>query len=85
MTPEEHIERAEWLLALDNGNDRSVAAAAVHVAIADHKKKYPPDGGRPLQRFPMGQIGVSGTKPYPALPDDHPMNKGRPISDNPQA
>jgi hypothetical protein len=55
MTPEEHIEMAEKII--DNyRNDRdAVAAAAVHVAIANHKKQFPPDAGRPIpaDRAPM--------------------------------
>lgn len=89
MTPEEHIERAEAIL-VEWGScspHDAVAAqrAAVHVAIADHKKKFPSDSGRPMQKFPMGQIAVEGARPYPGLPADHPMNRGRPIADNPQA
>lgn len=94
MTPEEHIERAENLLDLNYDSEDEapvdfqmirVQSAAVHVAIADHKKKWPPETGRPMQRFPMGQIAPEGTQPYPRLPASHPMNQGRPIADNPQA
>lgn len=69
MTPEEHIERAEWLLTYELGTDDenryAVEAAAVHVAIADHKKRFPPDSGRPR----------------PAMPSAD----GQPFTDNPQA
>lgn len=58
MTPEEHIERAEWLLAFNNTEgsgdedltkNRRVKTAEVHVRIAEFKKKYPPESGRPLR------------------------------------
>lgn len=79
MTPEEHIERAEWLISprCDTQNPKK---AAVHVAIAFFKKQHPPESGRPrptFQRYPTGQVAVEGTDPYPSLPPDHPMNQGK--------
>lgn len=86
MTPEEHIEMAEKIIANYRNEADSIRASEVHVSIAFFKKQYPPETGRPIVKYPMGQLGVQGGKPpYPGLPDDHPMNKGRPISDNPQA
>lgn len=58
MTPEEHIEKAERLLALNyDHQDQAttvveklrIESAAVHVRIAEYKKKYPPEAGRPIR------------------------------------
>lgn len=73
MTPEEHIEQAEWLLGGGGSNsmDRGflrIRKAAIHVAIANHKKKFPPDSGRPRPSYPTGY-----------------GDGRRPITDNPQA
>lgn len=90
MTPEEHIKEAEDLLGYTNQDDNldihalRIQKAAVHVQIADWKKQYPPDSGRPLVQYPVGQLS-RGAKPYPNLPEDHELNRGRPIADNPQA
>jgi hypothetical protein len=58
MTPEEHIKRAEKYLADDPGTysqgELNAARAAVHVAIANHKKKFPSDSGRPRPSYPTG-------------------------------
>lgn len=54
MTPEEHIERAEWILELPNASKSGIKKAAIHVAIADHKKRFPPDSGRPRPSYPTG-------------------------------
>lgn len=59
MTPEEHIEHAEMLLGqasdlVPQDGYWYSSRAAVHVAIADHKKKFPPDSGRPRPSYPTG-------------------------------
>jgi hypothetical protein len=96
MTPEEHIERAEWLLAInldpeyDGSNavvQNRLATAQVHVSIAFFKKQYPPEIGRPLR-----SSGRMHNHAYYDLcsvvcpaHDTDSTNYPRPISDNPQA
>jgi hypothetical protein len=81
MTPEEHIARAEWLIS-PQCTDQDPEKAYVHVRIAEFKKKYPPESGRPLPSLTARRQGdyievpVEGTDPYPALAPDHPLNKG---------
>ena len=69
MTSEEHIERAEWLLALvtlpgdeatAKENELRVSLANTHVAIAFYKKQYPPESGRPIPK--------AGYQPESGLP-----------------
>lgn len=107
MTPEEHIERAELLLATTEEmeevlglHELRIHKASVHVSIATHKKKYPPEGGRPLRsnessnsKIPVRESGrmhnhVKGRFCLPASCPAHgtdSSNYPRPISDNPQA
>lgn len=59
LTPEQHIDRAELLLdylpkemQVWSGSPKTYlaisAAASAHAAIAEYKKKYPPENGRPV-------------------------------------
>lgn len=68
MTPEEHIERAEWLLALTDKHGTSVKpvtvqAAEVHVRIAEYKQRFPPEAGRPLPR-PLSADKIRSVVPH---------------------
>lgn len=106
MTPEEHIERAELLLATTEEmeevlglHELRIHKASVHVSIATHKKKYPPEGGRPLRsnESSNSKIPVRESRRMhnhaerircvgicPAFGTDS-TNYPRLISDNPQA
>lgn len=92
MTPEEHIERAEWLLSLTDKHGSSVKpvsvkAAEVHVQIAFFKKQYPPEVGRPIQSSGRkhNHVNTDFCKPScPAYGTDS-TNYPRPIADSPQA
>lgn len=52
MTPEEHVELAEKIIANYRNERDAVKAAEVHVRIAEFQKRYPPEAGRPIiKRF----------------------------------
>lgn len=93
MTPEDHIDKAEWYLTSEDVRDPEVAirAAAVHVSIAFFKKQHPPEGGRPVKSSGVmhnhvrrGWCRVDVPNPCPAYGTDS-TNYARPIPDNPQA
>jgi hypothetical protein len=92
MTPEEHIERAERLLEdasnlMPEDGHWYASRAAVHVAIAAHKKQFPPDSGRPIKSSGRmhDHVNTHFCSPNcPAFGTDS-GNYPRSISDNPQA
>ena len=91
MTPEEHIARAEKYLADQPGTysqgELNAARAAVHVRIAEFKKKYSPDGGRPIRSSGRMHSHVNTHFCGPNCPafGTDSTNYPRPIPDNPQA
>lgn len=94
MTPEEHIEQAEFLLAVVRKHGIhvkpvTVKAAEVHVLIAEYKQKYPPEVGRPLPVRESGRMHshFATIVCYPGCPafGTDSTNYPRPIPDNPQA
>lgn len=55
MTPEEHIELAERIIDNYRNDTDALKAAEIHVRIAEFKKRYPSDAGRPVARSTMGE------------------------------
>lgn len=87
MTPEEHIEMAEKIIANYRNEADSIRASEVHVSIAFFKKQYPPDGGRPIRSSGRMHNHPEIIMCYSACPafGTDSTNYPRPIPDNPQA
>jgi len=85
LTPEQHIERAEE--ALESRDPVAIHRAGLHVALAEYKKKYPPENGRPVRSSGRMHDHIQRrrcTTECPAHNTDS-NNYPRPIQDNPQA